>query len=176
MFMLEMHLCPSDYTLSFNIKTSMPSAHSPLTLFSSGLPSFIAEQMIISCPLHPSDTPPYFRPDWLCSELQLLFFSFWTCVWSVHYAATYLTPKTHSNTLELSLLCAAWTWKLALPGHMHHICWANKIIPDHNLLGETNERNIKMTQSCTQGNGSTIVCNAFKCGVSRANLKTLTIT
>ncbi len=90
---------PQWWYTKFQHKNSMPSAQSPLMLFSSGLRSSSAEQTIISCPLYPCDTPPRFRSDWLCLQLQLLFFPF-KCVRDQctmpHHTWLSLTPtQTH---------------------------------------------------------------------------------
>lgn len=99
------------------------------------------------------------------------------CAWSVHYATAYLTSSnTHSNTLGLSLLCAAWSRNLAFPGHVSHVCWTDRIIPDHNLWGETNERKIKWLTLGLRAKPLQLFAVHSKCGVSRVNLKTLTIT
>lgn len=116
-------------------------------------------------------------PDWLCLELQLSFFFFLLKVCDQctlpQQTSLFLTPTL---TLGLSLLCAAQSWNLAFPGHTHHICWTNKIIPDHNLWGETNERNIKWLILALKAKPLQLFAVHWKCGVSRVNLKTLTIT
>lgn len=141
--MLETHLRPSDYTLSFNIKTSVPSAQSLLMLFSSGRRVSTAAQIIISCPLHPVWHTSVLHA-WL-TFLAAVFFSFFFLSFSMYvqslpYAATYLTSSnTHSNTPGLSLLGAAYleTWLFRVT--CVTFSWTNKIIPDHNLWGETHK-------------------------------------
>lgn len=165
LFMLETHLHPSGDMLTFNIKTKLPSVRSPVMLFSSGLLSSSTEQMKISCPLYPMwHTSFYFRPDWLCLELQLLFFFFFffcsllnVCAISapqcniLHF---FHTPTQTHWDFHFCVLHAFETWLFQVTRVMStELTKLYQII----ICGEK-----QMTHSCTQGFASTIVYDAFR--------------
>lgn len=95
------------------------------------------------------------------------------------YTATYFTSSnTHSNTLGLSLLLCCISWNLAFPGHTRHLCWTNKIIPNHNLWDgfvQINKK-IKWLSLAVKAKLRQLFAAHSKCGISWVNLKTLTIT
>lgn len=94
-------------------------------------------------------------------------------------AATYSTfSNTHSNTLGLSLLRAAWSWNLAFPGHARHICWTNKNYGRSVsfVVWDKSKKHKKWLTVALKAKPLQLFAAHWKCGVSRVDLKTPTIT